>query len=385
MVRAEPGLAVATGVRATIARVRRRNGMKRAILSIACATVIAALAGCGDSGSSNPAAKVKVGGLDPTIALKLGDGKITTEQVARVITQQRASAKASNQTVPKDGTKEFTAFRKQIVEQMFLQRVYATESKKCGKSCEVTEKDVDARIADIIKSQLGGDKKKFDKLLADRSYTQPEARDLLRGEAELPKLYAHITKDVTFTEADAKKYYADNKAQYQVRAGRRVYHILVKTEALAAKLSAQATEANFASLAQKFSQDPGSKSQGGDLGLIQKGAFVPEFEAAAFKLKDGEISKPVKSQFGWHVIRVALQPATTTPFDEAKAQIISAQSGTKKQEAFKTWQEKTVAAYRKSSTYASLDLVPDDQLKTTSTSTAPASTVTTGTAAPATP
>ncbi len=357
--------------------------MKRAILSIACATAVAATAGCGGGDGSNSAAKVKVGGLPAGVAIKLGDGTITTQQLARVIEQQTAQAKASNQTTPKENTKEFTAFKKQILEQMFLQRVYSAESEKCGKSCEVSDKDVDARVADLVKTGFGGDRKKFDKLLVDRKYTLPEARDLLRGEAELPKLYAHITRDVKFTEADAKKYYADNKAQFQVRAGRRVYHILLKTQALATKLSGQANEVNFASLAAQFSEDPGSKSQGGDLGLIQKGAFVPEFETAAFKLKNGEISKPVKSQFGWHVIRVVLQPATTTPFDEAKAQIISAQSGTTQQAAFKTWQEKTVSSYRKRTTYANLDLVPQDQLKTTSTGTA--STSTTGTAAPATP
>ena len=159
--------------------------MKRAILSIGCAAVIAAMAGCGGGDGSNSAANVKVGGLSPGVAIKLGEGSISTDQLARVIEQQKAQAAANNQTIPKENTKEFAAVKKQILEQMFLQRVYSTESKKCGKSCEVSDKEVDAKIAELVKTGFAGDRKKFDKLLVDRKYTLPEARDLLRGEAEL--------------------------------------------------------------------------------------------------------------------------------------------------------------------------------------------------------
>ena len=60
----------------------------------------------------------------------------------------------------------------------------------------------------------------------------------------------------------------------------------------------------FAELAKQNSRDPGSKAQGGDLGFFGRGQMVPQFEEAAFKLKSGEVSAPIRSQFGWHIIKV---------------------------------------------------------------------------------
>ncbi len=82
----------------------------------------------------------------------------------------------------------------------------------------------------------------------------------------------------------------------------------------AAALRAQATPANFADLAQKNSQDPGSARRGGDLGVFQKGQMVPAFEQALVALKPGQISQPVHTQFGWHII---YRPT----YDEVKAEI----------------------------------------------------------------
>ena len=118
----------------------------------------------------------------------------------------------------------------------------------------------------------------------------------------------HVTRGIRFTAADAKKYYEDNPAQFKVAAGRTASHILVPTKAEADKIRAEATDANFAELAKEYSTDTGTKDQGGSLGQIQKGQLVPEFEKVAFALKSGEISEPVKTQFGWHIITV-----TTTP------------------------------------------------------------------------
>jgi peptidyl-prolyl cis-trans isomerase C len=100
-------------------------------------------------------------------------------------------------------------------------------------------------------------------------------------------------------------------------------HILVDSEDDAKAISAALKKGgDFAALAKEKSKDPGSKDQGGDLGFFSKEQMVPEFAEAAFKLEKGQISDPVKSQFGWHVIRVddkrAKQPPT---FEQVKGQI----------------------------------------------------------------
>ncbi len=88
-------------------------------------------------------------------------------------------------------------------------------------------------------------------------------------------------------------------------------HILVKTQALANQLYAQLQHdpKQFAALAKKYSIDTGSAPQGGELGFFSRGQMVPQFEAAAFSLKVGQISKPIHSQFGYHIIQVEAHKA----------------------------------------------------------------------------
>lgn len=139
--------------------------------------------------------------------------------------------------------------------------------------------------------------------------------------------------------AEARKYYEASRSQFGAQETRQVSHILVTADAAGAgaeakqKARAKAEEiykqlqknpAGFAEAARKHSQDTGSAARGGDLGRISRGTMkdTPEFEEAAFKLKAGEISSPVETKHGFHIIQLtALQPAQTKPFEEVRAQI----------------------------------------------------------------
>lgn len=108
-------------------------------------------------------------------------------------------------------------------------------------------------------------------------------------------------------EADAKKLYDTQIAGFKGEDEVRARHILVDSEALAKELAgkiAHGDDKTFAELARAHSKDPGTKAEGGDLGYFGRGQMVPQFEDAAFKLKKGDVSQPVQSQFGWHLIRV---------------------------------------------------------------------------------
>jgi peptidyl-prolyl cis-trans isomerase C len=120
------------------------------------------------------------------------------------------------------------------------------------------------------------------------------------------------------SDKDLKKFYDENlKPQNEVHAR----HILVETDAQAKDVIAKLKGgADFAQLAKEVSKDPGS--DGGDLGYITKDQVVPEFGEAAFKLEKGKISDPVKSQFGWHVIKVEDKRERKPPaFDAVKDRI----------------------------------------------------------------
>jgi peptidyl-prolyl cis-trans isomerase D len=140
-----------------------------------------------------------------------------------------------------------------------------------------------------------------------------------------------IRDRMPISQQDIQRSYEDNQQQYSTPEQVRASHILLKTEGKDdAAVKAQAEDllakvkggADFAALATKYSEDEVSKAKGGDLDYFSRGQMVPEFDAAAFALKPGEISGLVKSQYGYHIIKVIdKKGATTRPLEEVRAQI----------------------------------------------------------------
>jgi peptidyl-prolyl cis-trans isomerase C len=124
------------------------------------------------------------------------------------------------------------------------------------------------------------------------------------------------------TEDAMKKVYQEAAKQIEGEQEVHARHILVETEDEAKAIEAELKKgADFAELAKKKSKDPGA-SDGGDLGFFTKDQMVPEFSAAAFSLEPGKISDPVKTQFGWHIIKVEEKRNRKAPdFDQVKSQI----------------------------------------------------------------
>lgn len=123
-----------------------------------------------------------------------------------------------------------------------------------------------------------------------------------------------VVEKVNLTDDDLMDYYKSLGEEVRAR------HILVKDKSLADSLyEAIKSGADFAELAEKFSEDPGSKKKGGDLGFFTRGRMVKEFEDAAFALDVGEVSKPVKTQFGWHIIKLEeKRKRNQLPFEQQK-------------------------------------------------------------------
>lgn len=140
-----------------------------------------------------------------------------------------------------------------------------------------------------------------------------------------------IFDSLALTDDEVRQYYDANLSQYQTPGQVRARHILLRVdaddeeevEARAAELAAEARGgADFAQLAREHSQDETNASNGGDLGVFGRGRMVPEFENAAFALAAGEISDPVRSPFGYHVIQVTdKQEEITQPFEEVRGAI----------------------------------------------------------------
>ncbi|HEY2247460.1 MAG TPA: peptidylprolyl isomerase [Bradyrhizobium sp.] len=159
-----------------------------------------------------------------------------------------------------------------------------------------------------------------DKKVADTEEFKKRAA-FTRNRLLMDSLLAAEGKAAT-TDAAMKQVYEDASKQIAGEQEVHARHILVETEDEAKAVKAELDKgADFAELAKKKSKDPGA-SDGGDLGFFTKEQMVPEFSAVAFALEPGKISDPVKSQFGWHIIKVEEKRNRKAPeFDQVKAQI----------------------------------------------------------------
>jgi peptidyl-prolyl cis-trans isomerase C len=159
-----------------------------------------------------------------------------------------------------------------------------------------------------------------DKKIADRDDFKTRLA-FARNRLLMDNLLAVEGKAAT-TDENMKKVYEDAAKQISGEQEVHARHILVETEDQAKKIEDELKKgADFAELAKKESKDPGA-SDGGDLGFFTKDQMVPEFSAAAFALEPGKISDPVKTQFGWHIIKVEEKRTRKAPdFEQVKPQI----------------------------------------------------------------
>ena len=162
---------------------------------------------------------------------------------------------------------------------------------------------------------------------------------------------AVVESQVQVSDAEVTEYYNKNLKSYITPEQRTASHILItvprdakpadqaaaKAKAEAALAEVRKNPASFAAVAKAQSQDPGSAQAGGDLGVVEKGLFVKPVEDAIYALKEGEIGNLVKSEFGWHVIKVtSVKPATQKPLEAAKDEIVA---DLKKQKMSKKYSE----------------------------------------------
>ena len=301
---------------------------RRTLLILITGLALLAAAGCGGGGGDVPS---------DSVAVVDGDN-VPRTQYEQLIEQAKKTYKQDKRDFPKAGTAE----RKQLDQQAvgFLVQRVELEQALDDLGVKVTDKDVAARLEQIKKQYFGGDEKRYQKQLKQQGLTDEQVRRDVRANVVSEKIFTEVTKDTKVTDADVQKYYNDNKAQYGTPESRDVRHILVKTRAQADKLYDQLKAgASFAALAKKYSQDPGSKDQGGKYTVV-KGQTVAPFEQTAFLLEKNQISRPVKTQYGYHIIQPLseVKPASTQPLNKTlKDQIRSQLETQKKNESMNSW------------------------------------------------
>jgi peptidyl-prolyl cis-trans isomerase D len=192
-------------------------------------------------------------------------------------------------------------------------------------------------------------------------YMTPETVNLRYLEVSLSALESKVNVD----DARLKAYYDEQKAKtperYAQPERRRVRHILLQVgdpkEGAAVKAKAEGllkraeSGEDFSKLAREFSQDTGSAQQGGDLGWSERKVWVPAFADAAFGMKEGEIQGPVKTQFGYHILKLdGIQPATVRTFEESRADLQADYRRDEAERLFSTAQDRLADAALQNST-----------------------------------
>jgi parvulin-like peptidyl-prolyl isomerase len=310
----------------------------RRIILFAFASFALAAAGCGGTSSAN---------LSSDDVAVVGSKDVTKEQFRSLMGQAKRSYAAQKRAFPKPGSTEYEQLKGQAVTLLVQRAEFEQEAENLG--VEITDEKVSKRLTQLKKQYYGGSEERYQKTLKQQGLTDEDARQQVRGQLLREALFDKITSDVKVTDAEIKAYYASHKSQYGQAESRDVRHILVNPnqKALADSIYNQLKAgANFAQLAKRYSKDPSSASTGGKL-TISRGQTVREFDKTAFALKKGALSRPVKTQYGWHIIQALsdIKPATTTPLSKVKDSIRQQLEQKRKNDKVTEWVQETEKDY----------------------------------------
>ena len=293
---------------------------------------------------------------DQQAIIKVNDGAITQKEYDEMMNQQIAQSPFSQMNVGdikgnKDGFL-YLMTEQRVINQLIIQELLEQEAEARG--IKVTNKDVDNEIKKVMDKMGGRDQ--LMNVLKQNGISVAMFKKDIKNQVKMQKL-ANAAGKIKITEADCKKFYDGNldkfKHDKQVRASHiliaanayqiqqeltsdpkkkieekelkaKVEKVMAEKKAEAEKLAKelQADNSKFAAYAKKYSEDPNSAKQGGDLGFFAKDTMVKEFADAAFNAKPDKVTGPVKSQFGYHIILVTdRREAGVMPYEKVKSDI----------------------------------------------------------------
>jgi len=302
----------------------------------------------------------------PSGFVAIVDGtEISKAEFDQLIDLAKNGAKADKREFPKAGTPEYQSLKTQYLAILVQREQFRQAADDLG--IEITDKDVDKAEDELVKSQFDGKFAEYERALKEQGLTPADWRRLgLEASVLSQELFNEVTKDVKVSDQDVFAYYTQNQSQFGTPESRDVQHILIaekgangqvdfeKSKAKADEIYAELDGgADFAELAKENSEDPGSKDSGGKI-TISRGQTVPEFDQTSFELDQGELSKPVKTQYGYHIIQAVspVRPAKTTSIDKVKASIRTTLLQQKKSEAMAAWAEDLRKKYDGKVSYA---------------------------------
>lgn len=256
--------------------------------------------------------------------------------LSAALSKDKAVAKINGEAISKDELYDVMVeqYGAATVDQIIADKIVASEAKK--EKVTITDDELNAEV-DKLKESYGGEDV-FEQMLASNNTTLDALKEELKSYLTLRKL---LVPQIEITDEELKTYFDENKDSLGEAEQVKASHILVEDEATAKEVKQKLTDgADFAELAKEYSTDEGTKENGGELGFFARGTMVTEFEDVAFTLPVNEISDPVKTDYGYHIIKVEeKKEAKEANFDDSKAEIKETLIDQKMETEYSTWLE----------------------------------------------
>jgi foldase protein PrsA len=262
---------------------------------------------------------------------------------ATAFSKTETAASVNGEKITKDelNTQLTEMYGAATLDSLITNKVIEMEADK--QKVKVTGNEIDEELTKLQQSYGGEDA--FAAALEQNKVSIDRIREDIQTYLLAEKM---IKPSIKVTEEEMETYFEENKESFDQKEQVKASHILVEDEATAKKVKKELDSGkDFAELAKEYSTDASNAAKGGDLGYFGKGEMAKEFEKAAFGMKAGEVSAPVKTDFGYHIIKVAdKKAAKTAVFEDHKEEIKESLFDQKIQNEYPNWLEKKKADYK---------------------------------------
>ncbi|MBS4210213.1 peptidylprolyl isomerase [Bacillus sp. FJAT-50079] len=224
---------------------------------------------------------------------------------------------------------------------MITDKIVELEAKK--EKISISNKEIDDELADY-KEAYGGEEA-FNSLLEQSGIDEKQVQDDIKQYITLKKL---IEPRINITDEEMKEYFEENKDQFDEKEQVQASHILVEDEKTAKEVKEKLDAGeDFAELAAEYSTDTSNAESSGELGYFSRGEMVEEFDEVAFAMKKDEISDPVKTEHGYHIIKVTdRKEAKEAAYEDHKDEVKETLFNEKLQTEYPTWLDEKKSEYK---------------------------------------